>query len=227
MRSEICSKKTAVSILVLTTVLAFYLFANSEFFETDQVEWKGLIYLDQEQLDVYLGFTTVNVWRLDTKELEVLLLEHPWIKFAQVVWRWPNRVVISIQERHPIAQLPSDVGWFLLDDQGNILPSIRGDLVLPLPIVTNIELASKEQLVSTARIITMIPEGIKPLISEWNGETRSFISRSGTIILMGAPVDLEEKFVIWGKIVDDLAIENHQAERIDLRVPKNPVVSIL
>lgn len=227
MHYEVCGKRTAISILILTSVLALYLFANSEFFETDQVEWLGLGYLDQEQLDVYLGFSTVNVWRLNTKDLEVLLFEHPWIKEAKVVWRWPNRVVISVQESKPIAQIPTEMGWFLLDEEGFILPPIQGDLVLSLPIVINVELTSKEQLVSTARLVTMIPDAVRPLVSEWNGETRSFVTRSGTEILMGSPVDLEEKFILLEKIVDDLALQKQQAKRIDLRVIKNPVVSIL
>lgn len=227
MRSDISGGKTAISILILTSVLAFYLFANSDFFATDHVEWTGLIYLDREQLDTYLDFSTVNVWRLDTKELEALLLDHPWINDVSVVWRWPNRIVVSISERTPIAQIPSEMGWFLLDGQGNLLPPTQGGLVLPLPLVTNLDLTSKEQLVSTARLMTMIPSAVKPIISEWNVQTRSFVSRSGTEILMGPPVDLEEKFLLLEKIVDDLASRQEQAGRIDLRVPKNPVVSIL
>lgn len=227
MRSDISGGKTAISILILTSVLAFYLFANSDFFATDHVEWTGLIYLDREQLDTYLDFSTVNVWRLDTKELEALLLDHPWINDVSVVWRWPNRIVVSISERTPIAQIPSEMGWFLLDGQGNLLPPTQGGIVLPLPLVTNLDLTSKEQLVSTARLMTMIPSAVKPIISEWNVQTRSFVSRSGTEILMGSPVDLEEKFLLLEKIVDDLASRQEQAGRIDLRVPKNPVVSIL
>jgi cell division protein FtsQ len=226
-RYDTSGGKTAISILVLAVALVFYLFANSAFFEADRVEWTGLVYLDQAQLDVYLDFSTVNVWRLNTKELETVVLEHPWIEGARVIWRWPNQVIISVTERTPVAQIPGQVGWFLLDREGNLLPAIQGDLVLPLPVVTNLDLGSKEQLVSTARLMTLIPPALKPIISEWNTQTRSFISRSGTEILIGSQVDLEEKFLLLEKIVDDLASRQEQARKIDLRVPKNPVVSIL
>lgn len=227
MHYDISGGRTAISVLILALVLAFYLFANSPFFETDHVEWTGLVYLDSKQLDAFLDFATVNVWRLDTKELETVLLEHPWVNRARVVWRWPNRVIVSVEERTPIAQVSTVAGWFLLDGEGNLLPPAQGGLVLPLPIVTNLDLGSVEQVVSTARLVTMIPPALKPIISEWNVLTRSFISRSGTEILMGPPADLEEKFLLLEKIMDDLASRQEHAGKIDLRVPKNPVVSIL
>ena len=96
-----------------------------------------------------------------------------------------------------------------------------------LPIVTDLDIASSEQLVATARLMCMIPAKLQGSISEWNVSNRSFVTRTGIEILMGQPVDLNEKFVLLEKILDDLSLRNEQARRIDLRVPKSPVISIL
>lgn len=227
MRHTYSGGKMAISVLVLITVIAFYLFANSPFFETGDVEWTGLVYLDSGQLDAYLDFPCTNVWRMDTGELELVLGDHPWIQTASVSWRWPNRVIVLVEERVPLAQVPSSTGWFLLDGEGNLLPPTQGGVVYPLPIVTNLDLESGELLLATSRLLTMIPSSLKTTVSEWNVQTRSFVSRSGTEIVFGAPEDLEEKFLLWERILDDLAANSQRAQRIDLRVPKNPVVTIL
>ena len=55
MLNELASVKNALSVLVLALVLALYLFANSPFFETDHIEWTGLVNLSSEQLDAHLN----------------------------------------------------------------------------------------------------------------------------------------------------------------------------
>jgi cell division septal protein FtsQ len=225
--NELSSVKNALSVLVLALVVALYLFANSTFFETNQIEWTGLSHLSAEQLDAFLNMPVINVWRLDARSLAAQLTEHPWIESAKVTWRWPNRLIVRVQERFPIAQIPTDAGWVLLDKEGNILPLVQGATVYSLPVITNLDLEAKEQLIACARLITMIPQGLRESISEWNMQTRSFVTRAGVEILMGQPVELEEKFTLLGKIFEDLELRGQQPKRIDLRVPKSPVVSVL
>lgn len=227
MTNELSSVKNALSVLVLALVIALYLFANSTFFETDKIEWTGLSYLSEDQLDLYVDFPVTNVWRVDTRELVSALMEHPWVETAKATWRWPNRVIVNVQERTPIAQMPTAGGWVLLDREGGLLPSTQAGVMYSLPIVTDLDIASSEQLVATARLICMIPAKLQGSISEWNVSNRSFVTRTGIEILMGQPVDLNEKFVLLEKILDDLSLRNEQARRIDLRVPKSPVISIL
>ena len=227
MINELTSVKNALSILVLALVIALYLFANSPFFETDEIEWTGLSYLSAEQLDLYMDFPGTNVWRVDTRELVSALIEHPWVETAKATWRWPNRIIVRVQERLPIAQTQTAGGWVLLDRDGGLLPPTQSEVMYPLPIVTNLDIASPEQLVATARLIGMIPAKLHESISEWNVSSRSLVTRTGIEILMGQPVDLEEKFVLLEKILEDLILRDDHAKRIDLRVPKSPVISVL
>jgi len=226
MANEISSVKNALSVLVLALVIALYLFANSAFFETDKIEWTGLSYLSPDQLEVFLDLPITNVWRLDTRELAAALMEHPWVVTARAAWRWPNRVVVRVQERLPIAQTPTEGGWVLLDREGTLLPPTQAAVAYSLPIVTNLDLSSQEQLVATGRLMDMIPARLKGSISEWNVRSRSFVTRTGIEVCMGQPVEIEEKFELLEKILDDLVLRSEQARRIDLSVPKSPVVSM-
>ncbi len=225
MLNELSSVKNALSVLVLALVVALYLFANSPFFETDQIEWTGLTHLSPGQLDAYVGVETINVWRVDMRELVSLLTKHPWIVSAKVTWRWPNHLIVRVKERTPIAQIPTEAGWLLLDGEGNLLPPIHGDAALMLPIATNVNVEAPEQLRATARLIALIPPSLLGIISEWNAQERTFVTRSGVEILMGEPVELEEKFRLLERILADLEARGEQAVCIDLGVPKTPVVS--
>lgn len=227
MLNELSSVKNALSVLVLALVIALYLFANSSFFETDEIEWTGLAYLSAEQLDAYLDIPVSNVWRIDTKLLVAELQAHPWVETVRATWRWPNRLIVSVQERLPLAQIPTGAGWVFLDGEGNLLPFVQGATANSLPIITNVELDATEQLIACARLMAMIPPELRGAISEWNMLTRAFITRSGVEILIGQPVELEEKFTLLVKILEDLDNREQQAKRIDLRVPKSPVVSVL
>lgn len=226
MVNELSKGKNALYVLVLALVIALYLFANSTLFETDSIEWTGLSNLNQAQMDRYADFSLTNVWRVDGSELAATLMEHPWVETATVKWRWPNRIIVKIEEKTPIAQMPTAGGWVLLDREGGILPAIDAGVMYSLPIVTNCDLSSTEQLVAAARLINMIPAKLQGSISEWNASSRSFVSRTGTEIIIGQPVDLEEKFILLEKILEDLSLRNERAKRIDLRVPKNPVINI-
>ncbi|NLJ79478.1 MAG: FtsQ-type POTRA domain-containing protein [Firmicutes bacterium] len=227
MRNNVSGTRNALYVLVLAFVIALYLFSNSSFFEVAGVEWTGLVYLDAEQLDLFLDLPAVNVWRLNTGEVAAVLQEHPWIEKAKVIWRWPNRIRIAVQERAPLAQIPSPGGWVLLDKEGNLLSPTLGITVYPLPIITNIELDSPEQLLAAARLFNTIPDNLREFVSEWNAAERSFITRGGTEIVVGELADLEEKFILLETILEDLALQNKNARKIDLRVPKNPVVSFM
>jgi len=214
-----------ISVLIVAVVVAFYLLCNSSFFETDQIEWTSLNYLRPHQLDAFLEFSPINVWRLDSRELKAALLEHPWIVSANVRWRWPNRIIVDVVERKPIAQLSSSQSWFLLDGEGRLLPPPVGTLDGSLIVVTNINVESTEQLVSTARLISSIPDNLMGYLAEWNWDKRAFITDAGTEVLIGTSVDLEQKFLLLERILADLAQRGEHATRIDLRIANNPVVT--
>ena len=225
MANEISSVKNALSVLVVALVIALYLFANSTFFEAETIEWTGLNYLSPDQLEVFLDLPVTNVWRLDTRELAGVLMEHPYGN-GQGRLALAESCFVRAQERTPIAQIPTEGGWVLLDREGTLLPPTQAGVVYSVPIVTHLALDSQEQIVATARLLDMIPATLKQSISEWNAQNRSFVTRTGIEVCMGQPVDLEEKFVLLEKILDDLSLRNEQARRIDLSVPRSPVVSM-
>ena len=126
-----------------------------------------------------------------------------------------------------MAQVPIEGGWVFLDREGQLLPPMENRLLPDLPIVTNVDLEVREQLMATARLITLIPAHILPSISEWNAQERVFVTRSGVEIAIGEPVELADKFALLEQILQDLQARGERPERIDLSVLKTPVVTLV
>lgn len=218
--------RNVVAVLVCIVVSGVYLFFNSSMFIADSLGWEGNYYLSADELDILLDFEPTNVMRIDGNAITTKLQEHPWVDSALMRWRWPNEIMIEVQERKPLALVPVQESWYLLDREGNLLPPPLGINMYTLPLVTNVDTESVEQLRSTARVLGHIPERLWNSISEWNGQSRTLVSRDGTQILIGESQDLDLKLEIMELIFDDLASQNKHARRIDLRVPTSPVVTL-
>ncbi len=55
-----------------------------------------------------------------------------WVKDASVARFWPNRVVVGVIERKPVAFVGSSEGAQLIDEEGVILPPVRDHFLLPV-----------------------------------------------------------------------------------------------
>lgn len=55
-----------------------------------------------------------------------------WVKDASVARFWPNRVVVGVTERKPVAFVGSSVSGQLIDEEGVILPPVQDHFLLPV-----------------------------------------------------------------------------------------------
>lgn len=217
-------QRRIISIVIIILVLAVFSFLNSNFFLTEELEWEGVKYLKVHQLSARTSFVPQNVFRVDQKVLAKQVSEHVWVKSADVRWRWPNRLIISITERTPIAMVPIHDSWFLLDDEGVLLPLPIGFTMYSLPLITNADPNDSDMFETIARLLSSVPLELYEYLSEWNAKEQILVTRDGTQVLFGDLRDLNLKFATLELILDDLAGRNVTAKRIDLRVLNSPVI---
>jgi hypothetical protein len=75
--------------------------------------------------------TPYSMLDLDLEELRREFRLYPWVKLVgQVVRKYPNRIIVPLEYRTPVARalLPGKPGLVLVDDEGVILPSDDVDL---------------------------------------------------------------------------------------------------
>ncbi|MFL3050278.1 MAG: cell division protein FtsQ/DivIB [Candidatus Neomarinimicrobiota bacterium] len=74
---------------------------------------------------------------INLKKIQERIEEHSYIRAARVSRRFPNKIVIDIIERKPLAyiNLPSP-SFLLVDEQGFVMPLRHGDMEFEVPTLT-------------------------------------------------------------------------------------------
>ncbi len=193
-------------------------------FLVDSLIWEGTNYLDELHLERYIGFEPVNILKFAPMRRLRKLRDHPWIQSASLTWSWPNIITVSLEERRPLAMVPVDDSWLLLDEKGALMPPPVGIDMYTLPIVTHIDLQSQSMRRTTSRVLQAIPPDLMDAISEWNGADRALITREGTRVLIGDLQEIHRKFELVQLILEDLAAQGERARQVDVRVLRNPTV---
>jgi cell division septal protein FtsQ len=120
--------------------LLFNRLSHCDFFQITAVKIYGNHMTSKEQItslsrvDIHSNLLAVNV-----DQVESILESLPWISKAEVIRDWPNRLVINLQEKTPVALLNRETGLFYLDDKGEIIAAVSPSQDLDFPVITGLE----------------------------------------------------------------------------------------
>jgi len=79
-----------------------------------------------------------NLLKLKRRGVEERLAAHPWIKSAEVRRDWPNRLLIAIQERKPVAIFVAEGRFFFVDAGGGLFASAEPGDDLDFPVISGL-----------------------------------------------------------------------------------------
>lgn len=120
--------------------LVLYHAESSEYgrmrFRAEQVEFRGIVNLNHPGIDGLVRRALgPNLILADLDHVRQVVESEPWVESATVRRALPNRVVIQIQERKPVAVAAIDGELFLVDSTGIVLDRFGaryGDLDGPI-----------------------------------------------------------------------------------------------
>jgi cell division protein FtsQ len=113
---------------------------QNDFFQITAVKINGNHMTSKEQIatlskvDIHSNLLAINV-----QQVQSLLESHPWIAKAEVIRDWPNRLLINLKEKKPVALLNRETGLFYLDRQGQIIAAASPSQELDFPVITGLE----------------------------------------------------------------------------------------
>jgi cell division protein FtsQ len=109
----------------------------SPLFVVKAVDVEGSERLTPEEIRSVSGIRSdLNLVFLDTDEITRRLESHPWIRNATVVKRLPDRVLVKIQERKPVAVVDIEGDLSYMDPEGEVLGQVRPGEALDFPVIT-------------------------------------------------------------------------------------------
>jgi cell division protein FtsQ len=124
-------------------VVGYRWLTTSPRFAPSHIEITGAETLDRDHIVARLDLPDhANLFRLDVGALERRLAADPWIISAHVSRRLPDRLLVSVDERHPAAVVQLGE-LYLADAHGEVFARVRPerDDLAGLPIITGIDRA--------------------------------------------------------------------------------------
>lgn len=228
LRSKMPAPVFVAMVLILTTLIAGYLFINSTYFSVGSVVITGNKYLALDDVHRAAGIPEeVNIFRLDTSEIKNRLLKDLRVAEVDVSRRFPTTIVITLKERQPLAYVANVYGFVQLDKQGVVLAAQKNIKQVNVPIITGIRLGNNYvgDRVETAPVknvltyLAALDEVTLNEMSEINvkpsGELIAYTTHSITIRL-GAGERLAEKAKLTRDILQDIGDKKAAVEYIDL-----------
>jgi len=196
----------------------------SERLQVARVDVRGSRFLSDAEVRELLGQAVgQNILSLDIVSLLERLRSSPWVADATVQRALPDRLLVQIHERVPLA-LAEVEQLYLMDAEG-VLIDIYGPHTagFDLPIVRGLQATDPETRRDRARRAAILLGDLGDLAVEvseveveTSGDLRIVLRRYGEVLRMGAP-PFREKFLTYLGLREDLLERCPRAEYFDLR----------
>jgi len=135
-----------ISIAALSSlfIYAYSYFLSAPYFEIKETSVRGLKELTEKDV---LSLVEIkpgqNILAINVDVLERRVAVNPWIKNVYVGREYPNRLVVDVRERIPIALVKQASDFYLMDSEGIVFKKLtKGDEV-DLAIITGINVQDK------------------------------------------------------------------------------------
>lgn len=142
----------ALLVLVLVGVAgaaAYAWLGRSPLFAVRHIDVNPCAHVTRDEVSAILsGAARGNIWRLSTAEIGKRLRDHPFVREVSVRKAFPDRLVVRVVERTPVAMVNLDALYYV-DERGDVFKRLTAYDDKGFPILTGFsraDLAAKEPL---------------------------------------------------------------------------------
>jgi cell division protein FtsQ len=237
---KIIKGKLLFVLLFVIVTLALILFLRFPLFSIREISIAGGDQVFKEDLRVAMGLKEgINIWKISPPKLKESILQLPRISNVEVERVLPDKLLITVEEKYPVAMMPYHDYFLELADDGFII-GIKNDYKGELPLLNGMpygkmDLGSRVTDFSRGEIIGVFLEALYAMpalpVAEINVENPQQIiiyTREGMEVRLGNKNHLEDKLKVLEKIyyrlllLEDNNLEN-KAGYLDLRTAEAPV----
>lgn len=219
--------KTFIVLLLLVsagfiTKEIYHKLCHNDFFQITTMKIDGNRKVSKEQITA-LSKVDIhsNLMAIDVGQVKSLLESHPWIARAEVSRDWPNRLLITVKEKNPVALLNRNAGLFYMDNKGRIIAVASSSQELDFPVITGlknytfnpIDSAQTPEILQDALGLlklasknnSILPEqNISEIHITENGEMLLYLLERAFPIYMGADEKISTRYYRLVKVLKDL-----------------------
>jgi cell division protein FtsQ len=130
----------SAAVLALSFIYVYGFLLSTSFFEIKETSVRGIKELTEKDVLALAGIKTQqNLLALNTETLVRRVSSNPWVKNVYVGKELPNRIVLEVWERIPIALVKQEEDFYLIDIEGNIFKKLAKNDEVDLPVLTSTE----------------------------------------------------------------------------------------
>ncbi|MBM7583303.1 cell division protein FtsQ [Caldicoprobacter guelmensis] len=202
-------KKGLFLLLFLLVVLVVMVYIGTEVFQVKKVTVTGNQNIKDDDIIRIAGIPAgQNIFKIDRKQIKENVESNPLLKVLNIYFKYPDEVIINVEERKPVAAIPYLGSYVVIDIEGHVM-EIRSDLEdMPYPLVQGLSLrgctigkplsvADWYQMKALSRVLEEIyRQHLEGDISEVivdNPNDIYLVSRNGTLIRLGQAIEVDKK----------------------------------
>jgi hypothetical protein len=187
-------------LVILTIVGAAVILLNSPLLSVRTIEIDGAVRSDAPArvASTGVGEGAILLW-VDTGAIDRAVRADPWVSDVRVHRVWPDRVVVEVLERTPVAWIEGVLGWMEVAEDGTVVataPAPGPGLLrarLAFPDLDPGEAPSDPTWHEVVQFALVLEEGLGPsIVLEMRG-SEMWTSAAGHEVRLGFPIDLADK----------------------------------
>lgn len=188
-------------------------------FSVKDVSVEGRVYTDRDALLAALGITAgAPTFTFDPQEAHDRIMQLPWTKTASVIRSLPDKIIVRITERQPIARWQYDDKTVVIDEEGRELKAARAEQFAALPLVVGA--TAPEQTKALLRQLRDYPEVMRVLKAAVRVSGRRWNFHIQPDLLIKMPeMDMQSALEKLTKLIQEQKILDRNISAIDLRIP--------
>jgi cell division protein FtsQ len=213
--------KFLASVVVVASVVWLFF---SPWLIVGEVETTGVSVSNTNSILADLGVVAgTPMIRIRAAATEQALLKDSWVADADVRVRWPNRVLVAVTERTPVAWALTAAGWSRRAVDGVALPSPSrpdDDMArVELPDLSEDSATSSKELLGALEFVSALPtrRHVGTVVTIEDGELWATVA--GYQVRLGRPVEMGEKALSLNALLDQNVPEG---SLLVLVAPTNP-----
>ncbi|MBI5343048.1 MAG: FtsQ-type POTRA domain-containing protein [Deltaproteobacteria bacterium] len=126
----------AVVLVTAAGAAVYSWLGHSRLFTVQDIDLNRCAYVTREEVSGMLsGVPQGNIWALSSRDIGRRLQSHPWVRSVAVRKSFPDRLVVRIEERRPVAMINLDALYYV-DEQGKIFKRLTSYDPKGFPILT-------------------------------------------------------------------------------------------
>jgi len=134
------------ALICLTFIYAYSYLLSMPYFAIKEVSIRGLKELTEKDILTLASLPPQkNLLAVNTELLMKRVSANPWVKNIYVGKELPDRLVMEVRERNPVAILKQAGDFYLMDNEGFVFKKLGKNDEVDLPIITGINGMEKEK----------------------------------------------------------------------------------